>query len=310
MLGKTKFSRVNNSVNPSRTLFVLTLLAPKNKNSGQRQPFPFWRQTTNHPRNIMSFRLTWNRRRRSSLASSSDTTSSTTNHNTSPPHAHGGVPSDEVVVPCTTTTGRTIYCQCFRLRWVDERCQECAVCYSKFRMNCIVALLPCGHYYCHECMDQWFYSNNTSSSKCPLCRYDCSKPLKEEEEEDCGNFYGRMPTVAMVGDSSSSSTADDSSSSSEKEGRDKDPESFVCCYQAGVRAAVPSMARTARRTTALLLGDKNDPLASSLVEKYGQGNNFHLILSKVLKAKQAREYQQDTDATGAAVIQTNISSTI
>jgi len=273
---------------------------PQNKNSEQRQPFPFWKkQTTNHPCIIMSFRLTWNRRRRSSLPSSSDNT-----NNSRSLHGHGE-PSHEVVLPCTTTTGRTIYCQRFRLRWVDERCQECAVCYSKFKVNCIVALLPCGHYYCHGCMDQWFYSNNTSSSKCPLCRYDCSKPLKEEQE-DCGYFYGMVPTVAMVGDSSSSTDA--SSSSSSSEGRDNDLESFVCSYQVDFRAAATSSSTARTAMTAASMGVEHDPLAS-LVEKYGQRDNFHLILSKALKAKQARECQQCTEAT-AAVFYANVSSPI
>ena len=242
----------------------------------------------------MAFLLPWSRRRRSSLPPSSLNDASTTTPLPTTEATHEVIPR---------TNGRAISCQRFRLRWVDDRCQECAVCYSKFQMNCVVALLPCGHYYCHACMDQWFYCS--TSSKCPLCRYDCSQPVKEEQEV-YGNFYSMvLPTAVRVGDSSSSSTDDCSSSSSEEgEGRDRDPEGLVCCYQGDPRATVSTMAGTARTS---LLVDENDPLVS-LVERYAQGENFHLILSKALKAKQAWERHAAYASTTPSP--TTVSSTI
>jgi len=73
--------------------------------------------------------------------------------------------------------------QNFRLRWIDQEHEECAVCTKQFEVNCVVTLLPCGHYFCQSCMDQWFWK--IQSSTCPLCRYDilAEHPCDDDEEE-------------------------------------------------------------------------------------------------------------------------------
>lgn len=56
-----------------------------------------------------------------------------------------------------------------RLRAVDQGNNECPVCAIEFEVNDAVALLPCGHYFCKDCMTQWM---NHEKSTCPLCRHD------------------------------------------------------------------------------------------------------------------------------------------
>ena len=164
-------------------------------------------------------------------------------------------------------------------------------------MNCTITLLPCGHYYCQDCMDRWFTSSNTSSSKCPLCRYDCSQPLKENLK-DGYNINDMVPTAMLAGDSSSST--DDSSSLEEgEEDRDKDPaDQFVFYCGDDPRAATIMATKTRTAMSAFMLADENDALVS-LLEKYSQGENFYLILRKAMQAKQAWERQ----AAAAAAIQ-------
>ena len=257
---------------PSNT--ILSLLFPENQPTNQ--------PTKSH--HIMPILRSWNRRRRTSLSTSSDNA----NQRTSAPSTEpSSVPS---------IADKTIYCERFRLRWVDERCQECAVCYGQFQMNCTITLLPCGHYFCHECMDQWFFTNNSSSSNCPLCRYDCSQPPKGQQDGG-GNIYSMIPTAMLVGDSSTDDSSSSSDERAEAPGGNDPTDDFVCYY--GGNPFAPTIATTTTRKARFAWSvDESDPLVV-LLAKYAQGENFHLILAKAMQAKQAWE-RQAAEATTTA----------
>ncbi len=114
-------------------------------------------------------------------------------------------------------------------------------------------------------MDQWFYSCN--SATCPLCRYDCS-----QQQKNGGDF----DVVRVSCDSST-----DDSSSDEQE----DSDGYYCCYR--------DPAFTAKEWADPSSGDSEPDQLSILLEKYSNRTNFHLILTKALKAKQARERQAE-----------------
>jgi hypothetical protein len=79
-----------------------------------------------------------------------------------PPHDH------EDALPSPKDASLPIYWN-VRLRAVDESHNECPVCATEFEVNDIVALLPCGHYFCKDCMMQWMTYEKCT---CPLCRHD------------------------------------------------------------------------------------------------------------------------------------------
>lgn len=79
-----------------------------------------------------------------------------------PPHGHG----DSLSSP--TKASLPIYWN-VRLRAVDQGNNECPVCASEFEVNDAVALLPCGHYFCKDCMMKWMTYEKCT---CPLCRHD------------------------------------------------------------------------------------------------------------------------------------------
>jgi len=89
----------------------------------------------------------------------------------------------------------------FRLRWVDKQCEECPICYTPFENNCVITLLPCGHYFCQGCMDHWL-RKSPGSITCPMCRYDCSAPENLSVEEEA---YG-LPNMSHHRDSLSASS--------------------------------------------------------------------------------------------------------
>jgi len=79
-----------------------------------------------------------------------------------PPHDHDDVLSSP------NAPSLPIYWN-VRLRAVDESHNECPVCATEFEVNDTVALLPCGHYFCKDCMMQWMTYEKCT---CPLCRHD------------------------------------------------------------------------------------------------------------------------------------------
>ncbi len=56
-----------------------------------------------------------------------------------------------------------------RLRAVDQSNNECPVCATEFEANKAVALLPCGHYFCKTCIQEWM---SYEKCTCPMCRHD------------------------------------------------------------------------------------------------------------------------------------------
>jgi len=58
-----------------------------------------------------------------------------------------------------------------RLRSVDQSHTDCPVCAKEFEPNMPVALLPCGHYFCKACIQEWMNMTEQNCT-CPLCRHD------------------------------------------------------------------------------------------------------------------------------------------
>lgn len=66
----------------------------------------------------------------------------------------------------------------FRLRAVDEENEECPVCATTFEKDCVVALLPCGHYFCKSCISKWVRRKHQYT--CPICRHNLKASSKEK----------------------------------------------------------------------------------------------------------------------------------
>lgn len=47
-----------------------------------------------------------------------------------------------------------------------ETCQECTICYEKYKENSFVSVLNCQHCFHTECIKKWGKRSNT----CPICR--------------------------------------------------------------------------------------------------------------------------------------------
>lgn len=50
--------------------------------------------------------------------------------------------------------------------------EQCTVCRAEFEKKHSVKVLPCGHVYHPECIDQWL----RISKKCPVCSREAQKP--------------------------------------------------------------------------------------------------------------------------------------
>ncbi|CAJ1448822.1 unnamed protein product [Effrenium voratum] len=48
----------------------------------------------------------------------------------------------------------------------------CCCCYSDFQADSLVALLPCGHFFCRDCIVAWSTSGRNNSGTCPVCRHE------------------------------------------------------------------------------------------------------------------------------------------
>mmetsp|Transcript_8323 Transcript_8323/g.15116 ORF Transcript_8323/g.15116 Transcript_8323/m.15116 type:complete len:212 (-) Transcript_8323:97-732(-) len=59
--------------------------------------------------------------------------------------------SDEITRPCRETV-------------------SCPCCLAEFEGTDMVAVLPCGHFFCEPCIAGWASSRSSQSSSCPLCR--------------------------------------------------------------------------------------------------------------------------------------------
>ena len=46
----------------------------------------------------------------------------------------------------------------------EEEC--CCICLTEYEENQVIRMLPCGHHYHRECVDEWLKVNAT----CPTCR--------------------------------------------------------------------------------------------------------------------------------------------
>lgn len=62
---------------------------------------------------------------------------------------------------------------------LDERMQqdndgECRVCQEPVALGTRVSVLPCGHWYCKDCIGPWLETNTT----CPTCRRDTRLPIQ------------------------------------------------------------------------------------------------------------------------------------
>lgn len=44
---------------------------------------------------------------------------------------------------------------------------NCIICFEKYNPNCNIIILPCNHYYHHNCILDWIISSN--SYNCPYC---------------------------------------------------------------------------------------------------------------------------------------------
>ncbi len=146
--------------------------------------------------------------------------------------------------------------QNFRLRWIDNEHDECAVCTKQFEINCVVTLLPCGHYFCQSCMDQWFW--RIHSSTCPLCRYDVAAG-PANDNDNC-----------VVND-------------------DK------CCHQPNTTICRRKSAENLNLLTEVVLtGEVSQEKSSSVFNEQSSalGTNFDLIMAKALHARRARLARQ------------------
>ena len=47
-----------------------------------------------------------------------------------------------------------------------ETCQECTICYEKYKENSSVSILNCQHFFHTDCIKKWGKRSNT----CPICR--------------------------------------------------------------------------------------------------------------------------------------------
>lgn len=67
---------------------------------------------------------------------------------------------------------RTIYCQ-WRSRTLSDE-TSCCICLIEYEEGYATWLLPCGHKFHRECIDQWFSrSRSINDQTCPMCRSKC-----------------------------------------------------------------------------------------------------------------------------------------
>mmetsp|Transcript_111008 Transcript_111008/g.264889 ORF Transcript_111008/g.264889 Transcript_111008/m.264889 type:complete len:214 (-) Transcript_111008:149-790(-) len=62
---------------------------------------------------------------------------------------------------------------------VTRPCQEtvhCPCCLAEYDGPDVVAVLPCGHFFCEHCIAAWGASHSSQSSTCPLCRCPFDDP--------------------------------------------------------------------------------------------------------------------------------------
>eukprot|EP00747_Dinoflagellata_sp_TGD_P179357 gnl/TRDRNA2_/TRDRNA2_30037_c0_seq2.p1 gnl/TRDRNA2_/TRDRNA2_30037_c0~~gnl/TRDRNA2_/TRDRNA2_30037_c0_seq2.p1 ORF type:complete len:212 (-),score=22.22 gnl/TRDRNA2_/TRDRNA2_30037_c0_seq2:69-704(-) len=69
---------------------------------------------------------------------------------------------------------------------VSENCTTCAICLSDFAPDDVVALLPCYHVYCEQCVIAWVSSGSSHSHKCPSCRSTFDLDSNHSWAEDLG----------------------------------------------------------------------------------------------------------------------------
>ena len=87
----------------------------------------------------------------------------------------------------STTTSSNCKLVFYRLRSIDKENNECAICMRSFEIDGVVSLLRCGHYFCKECVVQWFEGMNATN--CPLCRCDVIANKANGEREEDNNAY-------------------------------------------------------------------------------------------------------------------------
>jgi len=52
--------------------------------------------------------------------------------------------------------------------------ENCSICFDEYKDTDNIMLLPCNHIFHPACINPWLSQH---SHQCPLCRYDCSKPI-------------------------------------------------------------------------------------------------------------------------------------
>jgi len=103
----------------------------------------------------------------------------------------------------------------FRLRSVDTAHGECPVCTTPFEKDCIVTLLPCGHYFCNVCITQWINckkthhknKNHKTCSTCPICRYELRTKNNKSSPQERSSVAANDEQDGILTSSSSSSSS-------------------------------------------------------------------------------------------------------
>ncbi len=64
----------------------------------------------------------------------------------------------------------------------EEKDLSCSICLEPIKSGWGADILPCGHPFHNNCLDEWYYQSvengkNPRSISCPLCRQECKAKL-------------------------------------------------------------------------------------------------------------------------------------